>query len=64
MSTKSGEQTAFSAPRAASSNDYRPPSRLSKLASHVKRFWWMHLISFILGTVPFLITLFVISIPM
>jgi hypothetical protein len=58
------EKHAISEPTAASCSDYLPPSRLSKVVSHIRRFWWMHLISFILGTIPFLMTIFLVSIPM
>jgi hypothetical protein len=34
------------------SSDYRSlPPKQSKMKAHMRKFWWLHLISFILGTI-------------
>lgn len=36
-----------------SSADYRggPPQKQSKIKEHMRKFWWLHLLSFIIGTI-------------
>jgi hypothetical protein len=31
------------------SNDYQPVQKGGKLKAHFRRFWWLHLINFLLG---------------
>lgn len=36
-----------------SSAEYRgaPPPKQSKIKAHMRKFWWLHLLSFIIGTI-------------
>ncbi|RDI89622.1 hypothetical protein Vi05172_g881 [Venturia inaequalis] len=48
-----------------SSADYRgaPPPKESKIKAHLRKFWWMHLLSFIIGTILINIIIVYVAMP-
>jgi hypothetical protein len=60
MSKKYREQNNWALMQAGRLHTDNTSHQSSKVIADFRRFWWLHLISFIIGTVPFL-TLVIVS---
>ncbi|KAF2435655.1 hypothetical protein EJ08DRAFT_283996 [Tothia fuscella] len=57
-----GEYKSQTMETVSSNQQHQPPTKKSKMKEHFRRFWWLHLISFIIGTI--LVTLLLIFVGM